>query len=55
MLHVENSSLLKHGGAWIAAKDGAGSGLWYEVGELNLTDVMVGPCLCSVARVTARR
>ena len=28
----------------IAANRGPGSGLWYEDGELNWTDVMAGPC-----------
>ena len=37
-------SLLERGGREIGLESGPGSGLWYENGELNWTDVMAGPC-----------
>ena len=36
-------SLLERGEREVVAKGGPGSGLWYEDGELNWTDVMAGP------------
>ncbi|KAI0253430.1 hypothetical protein BJV78DRAFT_209484 [Lactifluus subvellereus] len=38
-------SLLERGEREISVKGGAGSGLWCEGGELNWTDVMVGPSI----------
>ena len=38
------TSLLERREHEIVAKGGPGSGLWYEDGELNWTDVMAGPC-----------
>ncbi|KAI0297366.1 glutathione S-transferase [Russula brevipes] len=39
------ASLLERGEREVALKQGPGSGLWYEHGDLNWTDVLAGPWL----------
>ena len=48
------TSLLERGEREILVKGGAGSGLWCGGGELNWTDVMVGPCTCNVRPISSR-
>lgn len=45
------TSLLERGEREISVKSGAGSGLWCDGGDLNWTDVIVGPCTCSLRSI----